>query len=269
MNLSSKPEVIGIASGKGGVGKTTVSVNLAVALAAQGKRVLLFDADLGLANAQIALGHRAPFNMSHVISGEKSLADIVTTTAQGVRLIPGGSGLLDMAALGHKEAAGVVQAFSELEEDLDYLIVDIAAGISPQVMTFMRAVQRRLIVVRDEPSSIADAYGTIKVLAQEGAADQIYLVPNMVDSQAAGEMLFKRIQDVSLRFLGQPLHYLGSIEADEMVLTSLRQHKPLVALAPGSLASRNFRALANEIGQLSPLEGSLGGLSFFIERQLS
>ena len=90
----------------------------------------------------------------------------------------------------------------------------------------------------------------------------------MVDSQAAGEMLFKRIQDVSLRFLGQPLHYLGSIESDEMVLTSLRQHKPLVALAPGSLASRNFRALAKEIGQLSPLEGSPGGLSFFIERQI-
>ncbi len=174
-----------------------------------------------------------------------------------------------MAALGPKEAAGVVQAFSEIEEDLDYLIVDIAAGISPQVMTFMKAVQRRLIVVRDEPSSIADAYGTIKVLTQESAADQIYLVPNMVDSQAAGEMLFKRIQDVSLRFLGQPLHYLGSIESDEMVLTSLRQHKPLVALAPGSLASRNFRALAKEISQLSPLEGSPGGLSFFLERQLS
>lgn len=269
MKNSSKPEVIGVASGKGGVGKTTVSVNLAVALAAKGKKVLLFDADLGLANAQIALGHRAEFNMSHVLSGKKTLQEVVTTTAHGVRLIPGGSGLLDMAALNARESAAIVQAFSDIEDDLDFLIVDIAAGISPQVMTFMRAVQRRLIVVRDEPSSIADAYGTIKVLSQEGAADQITLVPNMVESQAAGEQLYRRIQDVALRFLGQPLHYLGSIQADDMVLTSLRQHKPLVASAPGSIASRNFRALADELCQLPPIEGSLGGLSFFIERQLA
>jgi flagellar biosynthesis protein FlhG len=269
MKNSSKPEVIGVASGKGGVGKTTVSVNLAVALAAKGKKVLLFDADLGLANAQIALGHRAEFNMSHVLSGKKTLQEVVTTTAHGVRLIPGGSGLLDMAALNARESAAIVQAFSEIEDDLDFLIVDIAAGISPQVMTFMRAVQRRLIVVRDEPSSIADAYGTIKVLSQEGAADQITLVPNMVESQTAGEQLYRRIQDVALRFLGQPLHYLGSIQADDMVLTSLRQHKPLVASAPGSIASRNFRALADELCQLPPIEGSLGGLSFFIERQLA
>ena len=269
MKTTSKPEVIGVASGKGGVGKTTVSVNLAVALAAKGKKVLLFDADLGLANAQIALGHRAEFNVSHVLSGQKTLREVVTTTPHGVRLIPGGSGLLDMAALDARQSAAIVQAFSEIEDELDFLIVDIAAGISPQVMTFMRAVQRRLIVVRDEPSSIADAYGTIKVLSQEGAADQIILVPNMVDSQAAGDQLYRRIQDVALRFLGQPLNYLGAIEADDMVLTSLRQHKPLVALAPGSLASRNFRALADELCRLTPLEGSAGGLSFFIERQLA
>ncbi|MBM3375031.1 MAG: MinD/ParA family protein [Betaproteobacteria bacterium] len=269
MKNSVKPEVIGVASGKGGVGKTTVSVNLAVALAAKGKKVLLFDADLGLANAQIALGHRAEFNVSHVLSGQKTLQEIVTTTAHGVRLIPGGSGLLDMAALSGRESAAIVQAFSDIEDELDFLIVDIAAGISPQVMTFMRAVQRRLIVVRDEPSSIADAYGTIKVLCQEGIGDEVTLVPNMVDSQAAGEQLYRRIQDVSLRFLGQPLGYLGSIEADDMVLQSLRQHKPLVAGWPGSLASRNFRALAQELCELTPLEGSPGGLSFFIERQLA
>jgi flagellar biosynthesis protein FlhG len=181
--MKAKPtQVIGVASGKGGVGKTTVSVNLAVALQAQGERVMLLDADLGLANAQIAFGAACPNNLSHFLAGHKSLADIIVTTRSGVKLVPGASGMQEMAGISALQAASIVQAFSELEDEVDYLIVDMAAGISPSVMSFMQACPRRFIVVRDDPSSIADAYGTIKVLIQDCGADEIYLIPNGMGS---------------------------------------------------------------------------------------
>ena len=211
MNKLSRTQVIGIASGKGGVGKTTVSVNLAVALQLMGERVMLLDADLGLANAQIALGCRCDYNLSHFLSGEKTLQEIVITTRAGVRLVPGASGMQEMAALGELQAASIVQAFSELEDDIDYLIVDMAAGISPAVLAFMGACPRRFIVVRDDPSSIADAYGTIKVLIQDHGLDEIYLVPNGMHSQQEGQVLFERINQVCARFLNHSVKYLSLI----------------------------------------------------------
>ena len=171
-------QVIGIASGKGGVGKTTIAVNLAVALQGMGCKVMLFDADLGLANAQIALGCRCPFNLSHFLSGEKTLDEVIVTTRYGVKLVPGASGMREMASLSVMQAARIVQAFSVLEDDLDYLLVDMAAGIAPAVLSFMAATSRRFIVVRDDPSSIADAYGTIKVLTKDYGLDDIYLISN-------------------------------------------------------------------------------------------
>ncbi|MFM8463131.1 MAG: AAA family ATPase, partial [Burkholderiaceae bacterium] len=132
-----RTEVIGIASGKGGVGKTTMSSNLAVALSMMGKQVMLLDADLGLANAQIALGCQTQYNLSHVIAGEKSLKEVIVTSRQGVKLVPGASGVHQMAGLSAAVTAGIVQAFSELDDEIDYLIVDTAAGIAPSVLAFM------------------------------------------------------------------------------------------------------------------------------------
>jgi flagellar biosynthesis protein FlhG len=259
-------QVIGIASGKGGVGKTTVSVNLAVALQDAGHQVMLFDADLSLANAQIALGCRSPYNMSHFMSGEKSLEDIVVTTRQGVKLVPGASGLQDMAALSELQAARIVQAFSSLEADLDFLIVDMAAGIAPVVMAFMAACSRRFVVVRDDPSSIADAYGTIKVLIQDHHLDEIYLVPNAVNSEREGFELYQRINQVCARFLNQPVKYLGSIENDELILQALKKYKSVMEFAPGSAGARDFRRLAATTEHLPPLAQAAGGLQFFVER---
>ena len=214
-------EVIGIASGKGGVGKTTLSTNLAVALTMMNKKVMLLDGDLGLANAQIALGCKTQYNLSHVIAGEKTLKEIIVTSRQGVLLVPGASGVHEMAAISPAITAGIVQAFSELDDDIDYLILDAAAGIAPSVLAFMEACQRRFIVVKDEPSSIADAYGIIKVMTRDLELDEIYLIPNMVESQAAGAQLYRRVNEVCDRFLGKTLQYLTSIESDEMILAAL------------------------------------------------
>jgi flagellar biosynthesis protein FlhG len=262
------PLVIGIASGKGGVGKTSTAVNLAVALAKTGQRTLLLDADMGLANAQIALGVKAPYNLSHLLSGDKTIEQIIYPSQEGVQLIPGASGRRDMAAVQEAEVATIVRALDPLVDQFDALIVDVAAGLSPAVTAFMAACHRRFIVVRDEPSSIADAYGTIKVLCTEQSLDQIYLVPNMVPSQADGQRLFHRLNDITLRFLGHSLHYLHAIEEDELMLTAWRQYRSVVNHAPGSAAARDFRQLAKHALELGPLSQITGGTPFFLTRLL-
>jgi flagellar biosynthesis protein FlhG len=251
MSEQRRTEVIGIASGKGGVGKTTTSINLAVALTQLGHKVMLFDADLGLANAQIALGARAEYNLGHFLAGQKTLQEILITTRQGVKLIPGASGMQELAGLSDIQAASIVQSFGVLADDVDYLIVDVAAGISPSVLSFLAACQRRFIVVKDDPSSIADAYGTIKILSKEMGLDEIYLLPNMVKSQSEGWKLYKK---------------LTSIEEDEMVLRALKKYQSVMELAPGTAAARDYMRLAEACTHLRPIDHPSGGLQFFMER---
>jgi flagellar biosynthesis protein FlhG len=261
-------EVIGIASGKGGAGKTTVSVSLALALKEMGFRVMLFDADLGLTNAPILLGTRCPFNISHVVSGEKTLADIAVTTSQNLRLISGASGNQTLASMTALDIAQLVQSFSDLEEEIDYLIVDMAAGIAPSVMTLLAACHRRFIVMRNDPSSIADAYGTIKVLMEDELIDEIYLLPNAVKNQLAGEKLFQRINRVCAKFLVHTVRYAGTVEHDDLIQDAHMHLQPLMMFAPTSQAAKNFRKLAQAVSALPPVETLSGGVQFFVNRWL-
>lgn len=259
-------QVIGIASGKGGVGKTAVAANLALALSARGNRVMLFDADLGLANAQLALGCPSEWNFSHVLSGKRTLSEIVVTTRHGIRLVPGASGIQELASLGALETSGIIGAFGELVEDIDYLIVDAAAGISDSVITFMQATPVRFVVVRDEPSSIADAYGMIKVLGSRHHLGNIFLVPNMVDSQESGRELHRRINEVCRRFLEIELGYLHSITYDHRALDASRAYQPVAEFAPGGNAARDYRRLAQDVETLAVASEGAGGIRFFVEQ---
>lgn len=259
-------QVIGIASGKGGVGKTTVSVNLAVALAMRGARVMLLDGDMGLANAQLALGVQAPFNVGHVLRGEKTLREIIVTATQGVRLVPGASGIRELSALSPDEVIALVRAFDELDDPIDYLLVDVAAGISPSVVSLLAACQRRFVVLCDEPASIADAYALVKVLHQEGL-DEIFLIPNQVASEAHGRRLHAGLDDVTRRFLGIRVGYLNAIEADEFVVEAHRRYQPVMEFAPGGSSTRDFRRLAQRVEDLPPRQPT-GRIQFLMPRLL-
>jgi flagellar biosynthesis protein FlhG len=259
-------EVIGVASGKGGVGKTTLSTNLAMALSQMGRQVLLLDADLGLANAQLALGVRAEFNLSHVSAGVKRLPEIMIPVRHGLHLIPGASGVRSMAALSVDQTEALIHAFDQIESSPDCLVVDVAAGISPGVLSFMGACTRRIVVVKDDPSSIADAYGIIKVMHQDQGLRDIHLVCNQVQSEAHGQQLHQRLADVCRRFLGLDLPYLGSVEADELVLEAHRKYQPVVEFAPGSAAARDYRRLAHATTEWPAPQGT-ATRRFFMNRR--
>ena len=182
-------------------------------------------------------------------------------------LIPGASGIQQMAALGKLETAAIVQAFSELKDEIDYLIIDMAAGISPSVLTLLNACHRKFVVVIDEPSSIADAYGVIKVMLQEKQNEEIFLIQNRVETDSGGAQLFKRINDVCIKFLDHSIKNLGSINKDESILEALRNRKSIFQHAVGSISARNFKDLAESVIELEPIEKSNGGLEFFVERR--
>jgi flagellar biosynthesis protein FlhG len=171
-----------------------------------------------------------------------------------------------MAALSQAETAGIIQSFSEIEEELDYFIVDLAAGLSDTVMTFLSACQHRFIVLKNEPSSIADAYATIKVMIQDYDLGNISLIPNSVSSQAEGERLFGSINSVIQNFLGRQVNYLHSIGEDEMVLRAIKSSQPLLSYAPASTATRNFVSLAKAVIAIESDMSLTGGMQFFVER---
>lgn len=239
--------VIGIASGKGGVGKTTVSVNLAVALRRQGYSVWLFDADLGLANAQLALGAQVDRDVSHVVRGHCALSDILVPTPSGVELLPGPSGDRDMAALSEVQAYGLVQAFSEIHRKPDFLIVDLPAGIAPSTLAFLGACNDPVVVVTDNPASVADAYATVKILWRDFRPSRVTLLPNMVPSLRTGRELFDHMNAVCMRHLDRHLHYLTSIEQDSSLVRCFQAHQPVLLLEPASVGAAAFARLADAV----------------------
>jgi flagellar biosynthesis protein FlhG len=199
LNASRPVKVITVTGGKGGVGTTTVSANLAVSMAARGRDVMLVDADLGLANVDVMLGLRTRFHLGHVIQGECTLEDAIVTGPHGLQVVPAASGYKRMANLSSAEHAGIVRAFSDLYHQVEVLVVDTAAGLHDSVMTFSQAAQHVLVVVCDEPASITDAYALIKVLSREHGVQRFHILANQTRKAAVVDAYPASISSMALK----------------------------------------------------------------------
>jgi len=258
--------VIAVTSGKGGVGKTNVSVNMALAMAALGRKVMVMDADLGLANIDVMLGLKPLYNLSHVIRGERTLEEVLIEGPGGVRIVPAASGVKLMAELNPMQHAGLIRAFSELSFDLDVLLVDTAAGISDSVISFSRAAQEVVVVVCDEPASLTDAYALMKVLNRDHGVQRFNVLSNMSHSAQEGREMFAKLVNVTDRYLDATLNYLGTVPYDEYLLKAVRKQRPVIDAFPRSRSALAFKNLAQKADKWPRPEAAAGHLEFFVER---
>jgi flagellar biosynthesis protein FlhG len=259
-------QAIAVTGGKGGVGKTNVSINLAVALADIGKRVLVLDADLGLANVDVVLGLHPEYDLSHVLRGERTLEEVIIKGPSGIQVVPAASGLRHMAELSEAEHAGLIRAFSDIGNDLDVLIVDTAAGISDTVISFSRAVQELIVVVCDEPASITDAYALIKLLNREYGISRFRVLANMTRSVQEGRDLYTKLCRVTDRYLDVILSYTGNIPFDESLRKAVKSQKPVVHAYPRSPSAQILKNLAKKVDNWPVPDGASGHMQFFVEQ---
>jgi len=259
-------KVIAVASGKGGVGKTNVTVNLGTALAAQGKEVLLLDADLGLANIDVMLGLHPQYNLLHVLDGTKTLKEIIVEGPHGLKIIPAASGVQKMAELSPAEHAGMIQAFSEMDQHIDVLLIDSAAGIADSVVSFTRAAQEVIVVVCDEPASITDAYAFIKLLSREYKVTNFHVVANMASSVQEGRELFNKISLVCERFLEVNLDFMGIVPFDDDLRRAVKKQRAVVEYIPRSKSATAFIHLAKKVDHWPVQKQPRGHMEFFVER---
>jgi flagellar biosynthesis protein FlhG len=262
-------QVLAITGGKGGTGKTTVAVNLATALAQAGRRVLLLDGDLGLASVDVLLGLTPTCTLEQVISGKARLEEIIQLTAEGVSVIPSSSGVARMARLKPSEHAAIVRSVATLPADYDTLIVDTAPGLGESVLAFCQAAQRQLVVLRNEPASLTDAYALIKVLSRERQLKNFHVLVNMARNATDAQNLFKRLQRVTDRYLEVALEYVGEIPDDNDVARSVRTQRTVLAAFPSGQAARAYRRLAQDVQRWPAPPHPSGRLEFFFERLLA
>ena len=247
--------VLAVASGKGGVGKTNVAVNLAVSLAQLHRSVALLDADFGLGNIDVLLGLAPEYHLGHVLSGEKTLNEIILEGPLGVQLVPAASGLREMTALEPLQRDRLVTSLARLRRSVDYLMVDTAAGISDNVVDTLTMADRVLLVTNLDPAAIVDAYATAKVVTAASPKAHIGIIVNGVrDAQEAG-LAFRQLDVAAAKFLQRSLKYYGFVADDPLVRQATLSQRAVVLHAPQSPASRCFRILAARIAGLGPVPG--------------
>lgn len=261
--------VLSVTGGKGGVGKTNIAINLALGLIGTGNRVMLMDADLGLANVDVLLGLAPKYNLSHVISGTRDLQQIITPGPMGLQLVPASSGVAEMTDLNLSQQAGIIHAFSDLTDPPDVLVVDTASGLHRSVRSFCVAAQEIVVVVCNDPASITDAYALIKVLSREQGVQRFRILANMVGDQNEGTLLFTKLERVTDRYLQVELDFMGAIPYDPNLRRSNMQQRSLLESYPQSKASVSIKNIATLIGSWPWTEyGAGNGLEFFMERFL-
>jgi flagellar biosynthesis protein FlhG len=252
------PKILAVTSGKGGVGKTNVVANLSVSLSELGKKVVVLDADFGLANIDVLLGLTPRYHLGHVLFGNKTLTEIMVQGPKGIRIIPASSGLQRMSELTLAQRNHLVQSFTSLDSETDYFIIDTAAGISRNVIHFLLSAQEVIVVSAPEPTAIVDAYAVIKIILAEDHKKQIHVLINSVESYEDAHEVFCQINSVVKRFLSRGVDYLGHIERDSHVPQAVRSQMVVTHRFPNAPASRCFRTLAQRIAQQDSARSSDG-----------
>jgi flagellar biosynthesis protein FlhG len=260
------PKVIAVTSGKGGVGKTNVVANLAVSLSEMGKKVVVLDADFGLANIDVLLGLTPRFHLGHVLFGNKTLTEVMVQGPHGIRIIPASSGLQRMSELTAAQRDQLIEGFETLDSDTDYFIIDTAAGISRNVIHFLLAADEVVVVSAPEPTAIVDAYAVIKIVLAESPSKLVRVIINAVERAAEAQEVFCQINSVVKRFLSREVTYLGHIERDPHILQAVRNQVVVTQKFPNAPASRCFRNLARVLAQQ---EGAAGTDGMVWERLLN
>lgn len=263
--------VIAISSGKGGVGKSTLALNLALKLCSMGKKVIVMDADLGMANIDIMLGLIPQHNLYHMIRDKKPIKDIIINGPGGLKIIPGGSGITDLANLDEYEIKRILVEMGKLDGDYNYMVVDTGAGISNNVLKFLLACDDVIILTTPEPTSLTDAYGVLKSVNRYGFSGNIYLVVNRVTNEAEGVLVAEKFKLVSEKFLARKISILGYILQDNHVEQGIRRQEAFSDLFPASPASRNIddiaeRLLENDGARIKILPSPNSGIKGFLKK---
>jgi flagellar biosynthesis protein FlhG len=256
---------ISITSGKGGVGKTTVTCNLARALADQGERVLIFDGDMGMANIDIMFGVRPEFSVADVVSGKRHISEVITKIDENIWLIPGGVGLDHLSKLDPFQRRYILDSLKDTPIKIDRLLIDTAPGLSDNVLYLNSAAQERLMIINGEPTSLSDSYALIKVLHQRFKVNRFNLVVNSVRSEEEGKRIYAKFSEVTSRFLNVSLDYMGSLKQDSLARVSLSQQRLIVSQYPDSSLGKAFLKLGNEIHNKNGNLEMPGGLNSFWE----
>lgn len=260
--IQTQARVITVTSGKGGVGKTNVTVALAVAFARLGKKVLILDADLGLSNVDVILGASAPGNLFQVIHNGLDLNDVVADGPLGIKFISGGSGIYDLSNLSDSQIQYFLHQVGQFDNWADIILIDTGAGLNRMVLNFVLAADEVVVVTTPEPTAVADAYAVIKAYAAKGGQSPVRLIVNRVRELVEGEGVLNKLAKVSQRFLGLPISHLGFIFEDRMVQKSVTSQVPLMVAYPDSVAARCIDRIAHSLifGEDLPVPRGIRGL---------
>ncbi len=258
------PRVISVSSGKGGVGKTNVVANLAFAFTQLQKKVLVFDADLGLANLDVLLGLTPKYTIEHLLNREKKVTDIIIEGPGGMRILPASSGVLELVDLDESQKIFLLNELDLIAESIDFLFIDTGAGISSNVLYFNMAAEESIIIATPEPTSITDAYALMKVLSMRYKKKNFTILINSARSDQEAKEVFKKISMVADRFLNSiSIDYLGFIPYDEKLQNAVKHQRPVLEIYPQALASRSFMGVAKALAEKPVRNDSQGNVQFF------
>jgi flagellar biosynthesis protein FlhG len=257
--------MISVTSGKGGVGKTNIAANLAYLLSRRNQRTMVLDADAGLSNIDVIFGINSPYNLYHVLSGEKTLADTLVEGPGGIKILPSASGIPEMADLSRGQKLTLIDELNTLNDSFDFMLIDTGAGISANVLYFNMAAKEIIVVTSPEPTALTDAYALIKVLYQRHAKRRFRLIVNMVRNQSEAKDVYERLGRATDHFLNLTIEYLGYVLLDEKVKDAVRQQKAVAEIYPHSPASRCLAKISDKLCNEISENDENGGIKLFWE----